>query len=599
MRVSVCNRDKSARRISIKSWAVGCGLALTPFVHGTAIAQSAQPANPTREDLEPFDPAPAPPPRVAIEGDIERAPCALADPAYADIKLTLSSVNFNNLGPVPAAELTPLYQRYIGTEQPVSLICDIRDAAATYLRGKGYIAAVQVPTQRIENGAVSFEVLYARMTSIRVLGDAGRSDDLFEAYLSPMANGEPFNRFAAERHILLARDVPGYDVRLALRPAGTGAGEMVGEVTLRHTPVIADFNAQNYAARDTGRIGAQLRAQFRGLIGNGDRTTISAYTTADFEEQQIYQIGHDFLLGNGGLRLGGRFTFADSRPDLGAAIPDVRAKTYFYNAEASYPLRRRLNSSLRLGAGLDIVDQNVRFAGLPLSKDKLRVGYIRLDGDAVDLKGVGPKGTIGWRISGSVEARKGFDIFNASPDCFPVNPACSVAGFVPPALPDGDPEAAVFRFSGVAEGRILPNVVVSVAPRVQLTSKRLYAFEQFSIGNYTVGRGYDPGATVGDEGAGFSTEIRAEGLRFSTNSSISFQPYAFADNAWVWDKGRGAANPARISSLGGGLRTQFGNRARLDMTFAAPTRRLPGEASKRDPRFLVSLTTNILPWSNR
>ena len=50
------------------------------------------------------------------------------------------------------------------------MLCEIRDAAATILRDKGYLAAVQVPTQRIENGVVRMETLYARVTTVRARG---------------------------------------------------------------------------------------------------------------------------------------------------------------------------------------------------------------------------------------------------------------------------------------------------------------------------------------------------------------------------------------------------------------------------------------------
>ena len=61
---------------------------------------------PTREEIDPgrrqqF----SQPSRLIVDGDIERAPCALADPAYAAIRITLTRADFNNLGPVPAAEL--------------------------------------------------------------------------------------------------------------------------------------------------------------------------------------------------------------------------------------------------------------------------------------------------------------------------------------------------------------------------------------------------------------------------------------------------------------------------------------------------------------
>ncbi len=587
-------------RHRFRCWLSAIALGSGNLLGGPALAQAAATAVPTRDELEPFAPPAPTRSRVEISGEIERAPCALDDPAYNNIKLTLTAVTFNKLGPVPPGDLKATYARFLGTEQPISVICEIRDAAATQLRNRGYIAAVQVPTQRIEGGVVAFEVLYARVVAIRVLGTAGRSEHLIESYLQPLANGEVFNRLEAERHLLLARDVPGFDVRLSLKPAGTGAGDMVGEVTLRRTPVLADFNIQNYASRDTGRIGAQVRAQFNGLTGLGDRTQISAYTTSDFAEQQIFQFGHDMLLGKNGLRLGGRFTYARSEPSLGPTLPGVKARTVYANWEAGYPLIRRLAATVRGAIGLDFVNQRVSFAG-PLSRDRLRVAYARLDAEATDLKGVGPGHTIGWRMAGSFEVRRGLDIFNASPDCRVNLVACGAPGFVPPSLGGANPEATVVRFSGLAEARITRSILLSLTPRAQISNAPLFAFEKFSTGNYTIGRGFDPGTLVGDKGAGFQFEARAEGLKFSPNSRLAFQPYGFVDNAWVWNKFRlaGTPNPTRLTSIGGGVRVGLDNRARLDMTLAVPVNTIAGETKRRDPRFLMSLTTNILPWSAR
>jgi hemolysin activation/secretion protein len=163
---------------------------LLAAVPSVAAAQSAPIAPPSRSEIER---APAtrqqPRARLSVEGGVERAPCALDDPAYQAIKIKLTAANFKHLGPVAASELKASYAEFLGTEQPISVVCRIRDAAATHLRSLGYIAAVQVPAQRIENGAVDFEVLYARLTQVRVVGTPGRSEKVVQAYLSRLADG--------------------------------------------------------------------------------------------------------------------------------------------------------------------------------------------------------------------------------------------------------------------------------------------------------------------------------------------------------------------------------------------------------------------------
>jgi hemolysin activation/secretion protein len=146
-----------------------------------AVAQVAAPGPqqlaPTREEVDRIAPKEAPKTaKLTVEGGIERSPCALDDPAYADIKVTITAAEFNNLQGVTAEELRPAYAAYLGQSRPISTICTIRDAAATILRRKGYLAAVQVPTQKIENGVVKFEVLFARVVAVRVRGDAGKNE---------------------------------------------------------------------------------------------------------------------------------------------------------------------------------------------------------------------------------------------------------------------------------------------------------------------------------------------------------------------------------------------------------------------------------------
>jgi hemolysin activation/secretion protein len=569
-----------------------------------AFAQVPPSSLPTREELQAGAPPtePGQPARrqhhLHVEDNIERSPCALDDPSYANIRIRITKATFAHLGPVPEAAIAASWQAYIGTDQPINVVCRIRDSAATTLRAMGYIAAVEVPVQRIVNGEVRFEVLYARVTSIRVIGQPRRDAGLLEAYLSHLVNGQIFNRFQAERSVLLAQDIPGYDIHLTLKPSGTGAGNMIAEVRVDDTPLIVDFTASDLSAPSTGRVGGQLRATINGLTGLGDQTTLSAYSSSEFRRQQIYQIGHQFMLGASGLQLSGHVTYAVTRPNLGPQTPPIDAHTLYINAEALYPLVRSQALSLHGALGLDVVNQSVSFAGAPLSRDHLRVGYLRFDLDTTDMKGLGPDATALWRINASAEIRHGFGIFGASPDCLASVAVCSETGFVPPGVPDGDPQATIFRASATIDLHAVRWLDLSIAPRVQLASAPVLGFEQFSLGNYTVGRGYAPGAIAGDDGAAFSIEARGPVFRLSASSHVTLQPYAFSDNGWAWRRMSAIPNPQELHSLGFGLRTGFKG-AQLDLAAAIPVTRLPGQASRPAPLFLATFTAMILPWRYR
>ena len=196
----------------------GALLATAALVLPSAVA--AQSLAPSREELTKITQPPEQPrPTLNIIGGVERSPCPLADPRYADIRVTIREVEFNNLKGATPEEMRAAWSPFAGTDQPVSVLCEIRDAAATILRDKGYLAAVQVPTQRIENGVVKMETLYARITAVRARGETGGAEAKLAAYLNKLTEDEYFDRNKAERYLLLARDLPGYNVPLTLKPA--------------------------------------------------------------------------------------------------------------------------------------------------------------------------------------------------------------------------------------------------------------------------------------------------------------------------------------------------------------------------------------------
>lgn len=574
---------------------VGAVSVLAFFNATAAYAQQITP--PTRDEIDPAVPSiDGKQSRLTIEDSVERSPCPLDKPEYDDIRVDIDDVFFNNLRGITEAEIRQTYGPYLGKSQPIKRVCEIRDAAATLLRSKGYLAAVEVPAQRIEAGQVKFEVLYARITNVRVRGQAGRAEKLIGGYLAKLEDDEIFDRNNAERYLLLARDLPGYNVRLTLRPAGTGPGELIGDVTVTRTPFDVDFNVQNLAAQDTGIWGGQVRAQFHGLTGMGDSTNISFYSTSEFREQQILQAGHSFRVGGEGLRFNGRFTYAWTKPNLGAFgggnTPDLTARTLLASLEASYPLVRSQGRNVTVSGGFDYVNQKVDFIA-PLSQDRLRVAYARVDADAVDDNSSGaPR----WRLTGSLELRRGLSILGASKGC---NPLCP-AGVTLPSRIDGDPTATTIRASASAEYVVSPKLSFFIKPKAQYAFDPLFSFEEYSAGNYTIGRGYEPGVIIGDDGVAFQLEARGPRMSPPKRSNIVVQPFAFVDAAWVWNKDRpGDVDPQRLLSVGGGVRSSFSDRARLDLTVALPTRAAGLQTRKGDVRFLLSFTMKLLPWGKR
>ncbi|MES2137971.1 MAG: ShlB/FhaC/HecB family hemolysin secretion/activation protein [Pseudomonadota bacterium] len=540
-------------------------------------------------------------PRLEIEGGVERAPCALDGPEYRSIRFTLRGVEFDGLQGLTRDQLASAYVPFVGRDVPVSVVCDIRDRAATILRNAGYIAAVQVPEQRIGDGTVRFRVLMAHLSQVRVRGDASGAERIIAGYLNQLTARPVFNRYEAERYLLLASDLPGYTVRLTLRPAGTVPGDVIGDVTVQHTPAYADFNVQNGGSKQLGRWGGLLRGQFFGLTGLGDRTSVSVYSTADLKEQQTIQLAHDFRVGPSGLSFAGAFTYAWAKPSIPNA--QVLAKTLLETYEVDYPFIRRQAATVRGSLGIDLVNQRVKLNSIPLTQDQLRVVWLKFGADTVATDFTNPGFSPAeppWRMTALFELRQGLHALNATPDCGPLGANCLGAGKVPPSRIEGQSDATVLRYTMYGEYRPVPKITFALGARAQYAWKPLLSFEEFSAGNYTVGRGYDPGTLLGDLGFGTQTEIRYGSRVPASARKAAVEGYAFWDRAMVRNRDRlfVLAGREHLNSVGGGARVNF-DRFALDASIAVPLTRVGIDNKRPGPRVLVSLTSRLWPWSYR
>ncbi len=577
---------------------------------GSALAQAALAPvvqQPTREEIE-RGVAEATLNRsgpVAIDAaEVERAPCPLAAPDFAGIRLKLVSVNFTGMQDLPGFDLSGSYADFVGTDQPVSVICEIRDRAATALRQAGYLAAVQVPPQKIEGGAIRLDVMLAHLKRVQIKGDPGASEGILLKYLSKLTQEPVFNTRTAERYLLLAKDVPGLDVRLALRPLEGSPGEVVGEVSVRRIPVYAELGLQNYGSSSAGRYSGLARVQLNGLTGMGDATTASFFTTTDLEEQKVLQIGHDMRIGGEGFMLHGDFTYGWTNPTVTGATSDFHSRTLSASLEGTYPVVRSQAYNLSVALGGQIANQDLDFGKIALNRDRLRVIYAR-----VETSGIAKRSLTGrdgftpfephWAWGMTTDVRQGLGVFGATRGCRgTLAITCIGAGKVTPSRIEGTAEGFVIKAAGVFDYRPVRGLTFSLQPRAQYSPDSLLSYEEFSGGNYTIGRGYDPGAVIGDSGIGLRGEVRVGSLFPKVAGGNAIQPYAFADAAWVWNHDRAYAglNPQKLVSVGGGLRASIHDAVRLDAGVAVPLHDPLGLNVKGKARFMLNLSFQLLPW---
>jgi hemolysin activation/secretion protein len=563
----------------------------------TAQAQTAGPATaPTREELNPVPPKrEADPAKVSVDSSnaFGRGPCPLDS---SDLRTTIPSIQFGGAGgkPLPP-ELVPLLASIHAPsgEQSVRVVCDIRDAANAALRAARYVATVQIPAQRLDGGPLQLEVVTAHIVETRVRGNAGPYEGLIERRIATLQSYDPLNEAQAERLLLLADDIPGLDVRLSLQPAGRAPGEVIGELTVDYHPYGLVVNAQNYNSKQLGRETVYARAELYGLTGLGDLTYLAGSVTADFKEQKIVQVGHEMLLDQNGTTLALRATYADSRPTLPSL--DLRTKSWILNAELTQPLMRSVNDNYYLGVGFERIDQRTDLGGAggtaALNLDRISTIYLRFVGNSRRLHRDGTEATA---LNGFVEFRKGIDLFNTTK-----TGVITRDGYAPSRF-EGDAKAWVIR--GQLDGKIGLGPIFELfgSGRGQWTNQPLLNYDEFSLGNLTVGRGYDPGANTGDKAYGLTGEIR---VNLPTGPRFGTQLFGFYDHVRLFNLDTGSTEKDRqIDSYGGGVRVTLSGVARLDVTYAHPLDPplLTGASAKvPSDRVLVSLTAQLVPFGLR
>ena len=560
---------------------VGAGAAMCLGAPLLAAAPAfAQVALPSRQELDPANAAPiAAAPRGDLFKGVEAGPCAFRD---SPIKVTLKSVDFqggtSGALAVPSQALASTYAEFLGREAPLSAVCDIRDrVAALYLR-RGVLANVVIPEQRIADGRLTLTVVEARIGSVNYHGDAGPAQKQVVRFLNQLRGMAPFDLDVAQRYLLLASDVPGVRIQSALKPSATGDGALDLEIAIARDAVDGSVVAQNYGSKTVGRDLTLARLDLNGFTPLGERTSILGYGTLSSDEQRVIQVAERFYIGADGLTADLSGAWGWTKPGDVLKPLDLEGGSFAGSVRLTYPLTRHRNRNLNIGVGLDWIDQKVEFGGglATLTEDHLRVFFLRLDGHYAPAS----LGAHSVAMTGVFEVRQGSNGLGASR-----YGDLSASRFL------GKPKATVLRTEGEIGGRLAGPVIGKLNVVWQHTDDPLLSYEEYGIGNLTIGRGYDPSSASGDRALAASLEFSTVPLPFN-GGRAAWRPYAFYDLAELTNLGVGAGK-LDLTSAGVGVRAQLTSRVALDLTWAKPFDSPFGVGDAPSSRVLVSLSAAL------
>jgi hemolysin activation/secretion protein len=516
------------------------------------------------------------------QAQLAREAEAAAAPAQAAPRLPLKQIIIERVSELPQQsavtddKLLAAADGKLGTDVTLEELRGIATGMERIFRDEGYpYVRVVLPPQRVEAGTVRLQVIEGQIEGVVVLGSSPTAKRQAEAQLARLNGLGPVPVSEVEQVVTALSDVPGLNARVSLARGTEGPGTMriIAEAE-REDPRFL-INAHNWGSENLGREGVTGLVRVPGLALFGDEFQASFFTTREWGEQFVGQLAYERTLTSGGLKVRVEGTYGQAEPSGTVATLGATTESVTANLEVSHPIYRDRDLLVDLYGGLDYANLKGELfqKTVLLSDDRTRVAYLGAEAEAeVD----------GFSARGHIEARKGVGILRASKK-----------GDRTLARTEARPNAWSLLGEVNVTTPSFQTLRLDVTARGQHARDPLMAVEEFSFGNYTIVRGYDPGAATGDAAIAVAAEIAGLGYRpFNSRTHVEF--FGFFDVGEYWNRDRLAVQNRTLASWGTGVRINIDDYARAEFTYAEPLREPLGlNEGVPGPRVLFSLTTNV------
>ena len=516
------------------------------------------------------------------QAQLAREAEAAAAPAQAAPRLPLKQIIIERVSELPQQsavtddKLLAAADGKLGTDVTLEELRGIATGMERIFRDEGYpYVRVVLPPQRVEAGTVRLQVIEGQIEGVVVLGSSPTAKRQAEAQLARLNGLGPVPVSEVEQVVTALSDVPGLNARVSLARGTEGPGTMriIAEAE-REDPRFL-INAHNWGSENLGREGITGLVRVPGLALFGDEFQASFFTTREWGEQFVGQLAYERTLTSGGLKVRVEGTYGQAEPSGTVATLGATTESVTANLEVSHPIYRNRDLLVDLYGGLDYANLKGELfqKTVLLSDDRTRVAYLGAEAEAeID----------GFSARGHIEARKGVGILRASKK-----------GDRTLARTEARPNAWSLLGEVNVTTPSFQTLRLDVTARGQHARDPLMAVEEFSFGNYTIVRGYDPGAATGDAAIAVAAEIAGLGYRpFNSRTHVEF--FGFFDVGEYWNRDRLAVQNRTLASWGTGVRINIDDYARAEFTYAEPLREPLGlNEGVPGPRVLFSLTTNV------
>lgn len=499
------------------------------------------------------------------------------------LTVTLSKVKVDGATAVTPAEVAKVSAPYLGASRDLAVVCEVRDRVAALYIAKGFrLTRVDLPAQRISGGELHLQATEGFVSGINgdALSKMGPSAALARQYLSQAVGKRPTPWGDIERAVLLTRDIPGAEIGIRLHAVRglTGGVELQSQADNRRRFDLST-GFQFLGSQELGRGTLYARADANSLTRYGDRTSVVVLGSTNLA-QKVVEFTESGDIGASGLRGEAEIDYSLSNPK--GALSPLKISGDFLSIRTGlvYPFIRSQSLDIVGATHFEYIDQNNDlglFQSVPGGGPTLFIDHLRIVTVQVETRWR-PETIPALAANLRVELRQGLQTLGASH-----------AGDANLSR-DGVEDATVVRADGSVRWTFRGSAVGAAAPWIEVrgsgqwANNSLLAYEQFQIGNYTLGRGYEPGAASGDRAIGGQIEAAWPLAFHLTRRGALFrvEPYAFYDTAYLKSLGP-AGFSTRILSAGAGARLQLPFGLFLDAAYANPlVKPLPGSTKPPD-----------------
>jgi hemolysin activation/secretion protein len=482
--------------------------------------------------------------------------------------VVLTAVDIEGATVYSSAELAQLYTPLLATRITRADIERLLDAITKKYREDGYVLVRAVaPPQRLDFGVLRIRVVEGYVDRVTFSGILPSGPERLEAFTRPITAQRPLHLSTLERQTLLMGELPGVEMRAALRPIDEAAGVYELRVDLQHKEFAAAAGLDNRGTQSVGPYQAFGVVDLKSVLGRLETTRFTLFTVPTQPKELVYgEFRYEEPVGSNGTRAGISLSKSVSHPGDDLRHQDVQSFSTRVGLDARHPLIRARNESLYLTGQAYWSDAEQEALGIKAFSDHIRAVGVGLKYNLADSWG-------GQNLA-QLSLVQGLPVLNASD-----------GGDDQLSRPRGHGDF----FKGVIElartQQIEGPISASITLAGQKATSTLLSGEEFAVGGARFGRGYDPSEITGSNGAAGVVELQYNGQVPGLGPELTYQLYGFGDFGVVWteDFVAGGVQKDSLASAGGGVRFGWGGKYLAEIEVAKPlTRGVLSEGNTND-----------------